>query len=211
MKLGEIWHNLDRKFDLFMIAFYLAAMWYGFLFSLNPKSLDDLKIANGIIMDVGSDDGREYMHIFTDERKFIKVFLDGDTDNLTSFYKNKILLNAAIAEANFKRSGADEWQGVNIKPSISLIAYEWLEGKRVKAWYQSRPFPFQGRGTAYQVLFLDYNASIDPPQREYLMKFRYDKYATTDDKFTATIFGAFTLIFLAIVAGKFYQAWRQLQ
>ena len=48
MKLGEIWYNLDRKLDLFMIAFYLAAMCYGFLFSLNPKSLDDLKIANGI-------------------------------------------------------------------------------------------------------------------------------------------------------------------
>ena len=112
MKLGEIWYNLDRKFDLFMIAFYLAAMWYGFLFSLNPKSLDDLKIANGIIMDVGSDDGREYMQIFTDERKFIKVFLNGDTDNLTYFYKNKILLNTAIVEANFKRSGVDEWQGV---------------------------------------------------------------------------------------------------
>ena len=201
MKLGEIWHNLDRKFDLFMIAFYLAAMWYGFLFSLNPKSLDDLKIANGIIMDVRSDD----------ERKFIKVFLNGDTDNLTSFYKNKILLNAAIAEANFKRSGADEWQGVNIKPSISLIAYKWLEGKRVKAWYQSRPFPFLGRGTAYQVLFLDYNASVDPPQREYLMKFRYDKYAAMDDKFTATVVGISTLIFLVIVAGKFYQAWRRLQ
>ncbi|AKT92425.1 hypothetical protein [Campylobacter gracilis] len=207
MKLGEIWHNLDRKFDLFMIAFYLAAMWYGFLFSLNPKSLDDLKIANGIIMDVGSDDGREYMQIFTDERKFIKVFLNGDTDNLTSFYKNKILLNAAIAEANFKRSGADEWQGVNIKPSISLIAYEWLEGKRVKAWYQSRPF--QGHGTAYQVLFLDYKASIDPQQREYLIKFRYDKYATMDDKFTAMVFGALTLIFLAIAASKIYRA-RQL-
>lgn len=110
MKLGEIWHNLDRKFDLFMIAFYLAAMWYRFLFSWNPKSLDDLKIANGIIMDVRSDDGREYMQIFTDERKFIKVFLNGDMDNLTYFYKNKILLNAAIVEANFKRSGADEWQ-----------------------------------------------------------------------------------------------------
>ena len=178
-------------------------------FSLNPKSLDDLKIANGIIMDVGSDDGREYMQIFTDEHKFIKVFLNGDTDNLTSFYKNKILLNAAIAEANFKRSGADEWQGVNIKPSISLIAYKWLEGKRVKAWYQSRPF--QGHGTTYQVLFLDYKASIDPQQREYLIKFRYDKYAAMDDKFTATVFGALTFFFLVIVADKFYQAWRQLQ
>lgn len=98
---------------------------------------------------------------------------------------------------------------VNIKPSISLIAYEWLEGKRVKAWYQSRPFPFQGRGTAYQVLFLDYNASIYPPQREYLMKFRYDKYAAMDDKFTAMVFGALTLIFLAIMAGKFYQTLRR--
>ncbi len=46
-------------------------------FSLNPKSLDDLKIANGIIMDVRSDDEHEYMQIFTDERKFIKVFLNG--------------------------------------------------------------------------------------------------------------------------------------
>lgn len=211
MKLGEIWHNLDRKFDLFMIAFYLAAMWYGFIFSLNPKSLDDLKIAHGIIMDVGSDDGREYMQIFTDERKFIKVFLNGDTDNLTPFYKNKMLHSARMIEANLRHLEIDEWQDVGGRPSILLIAYEWLEGKRVKAWYQSRPFPFQGRGTAYQVLFLDYNASVDPPQREYLMKFRYDKYATTDDKFTATVFGALTLIFLAIMAGKFYQAWRQLQ
>ena len=90
-----------------------------------------------------------------------------------------------------------------------LIAHEWLEGKRVKAWYKSRPF--QGHGTAYQVLFLDYKASIDPQQREYLMKFRYDKYATMDDKFTATVVGISTLIFLAIAADKFYQAWRQLQ
>ena len=90
-----------------------------------------------------------------------------------------------------------------------LIAHEWLEGRRVKIWYQSRPF--QGYGTAYQVLFLDYKASIDPQQREYLIKFRYDKYATMDDKFTATVVGISTLIFLVIVAGKFYLAWRRLQ
>ena len=90
-----------------------------------------------------------------------------------------------------------------------MIAYEWLEGRRVKIWYQSRPF--QGHGTAYQVLFLDYNASIDPQQREYLIKFRYDKYATMDDKFTATVVGISMLIFLVIVAGKFYLAWRRLQ
>ena len=94
-------------------------------------------------MDVRSDDRREYMQIFTDERKFIKGFLNGDTDNLTSFYKNKILLNAAIAEANFKRSGADEWQGVNIKPSISLIAYKWLEGRRVKFGIKAVRFRFR--------------------------------------------------------------------
>lgn len=120
-----------------------------------------------------------------------------------------MLYSARMIEANLRYLEIDEWQDVGGRPSILLIAHEWLEGKRVKAWYQSRPF--QGYGTAYQVLFLDYNVSIDPPQREYLIKFRYDKYATTDDKFTATIFRALTLIFLAIMAGKFYQAWRQLQ
>ncbi len=196
---------------IFKAAFCFVLIWYGFLFSLNPKSLDDLKIAHGIIMDVGSDDERRYLEVFTDDRRTIKIFLNGDTDNLTPFYKNKMLHSARMIEANLRYLEIDEWQDVGGRPSILLIAHEWLEGRRVKAWYQSRPFPFRGRGTAYQVLFLDYNASIDPPQREYLMKFRYDKYATTDDKFTATVFGALTLIFLAIMAGKFYQAWRQLQ
>ena len=122
-----------------------------------------------------------------------------------------MLHSARMIEANLQYLEIDEWQDVGGRPSILLIVYKWLEGKRVKAWYQSRPFPFRGRGTAYQVLFLDYNASIDPPQREYLMKFRYDKYAAMDDKFMAKVFGALTLIFLAIMAGKFYLAWRRLQ
>ena len=194
---------------IFKAAFCFALIWYMFLFNLNPKSLDDLKIAHGIIMDVGSDDERRYLEVFTDDRRTIKIFLNGDTDNLTPFYKNKMLHSARMIEANLRHLEIDEWQDVGGRPSILLIAYKWLEGRRVKIWYQSRPF--QGYGTAYQVLFLDYKASIDPQQREYLIKFRYDKYATTDDKFTATIFGALTLIFLAIMAGKFYQAWRRLQ
>ena len=85
-----------------------------------------------------------------------------------------------------------------------------LEYKKLKIWYKNIAYS-SSKVKVYQVLFLDYKASIDPPQREYLMKFRYDKYATMDDKFTATVVGALTLIFLVIVAGKFYLAWRRLQ
>ena len=189
---------------IFKAAFCFALIWYMFLFNPNPKSLDDLKIAHGIIMDVGSDDERRYLEVFTDDRRTIKIFLNGDTDNLTPFYKNKMLHSVRMIEANLRYLEIDEWQDVGGRPSILLIAHEWLEGRRVKIWYQSRPF--QGYGTAYQVLFLDYKASIDPQQREYLIKFRYDKYATMDDKFTATVVGISTLIFLVIVAGKFYLA-----